>query len=114
MLESFSDKLGEHVTLWYGIVICINPAFSKMIDGTEKPKVPSKFAIPAARYNKFHRNLLNIQVKFLGEFRRTVLNTAHQKCFFGLREMTFGLVNASYSLPKWQAVKLTCSLLQTV
>ena len=26
------------------IVICINPAFTKMIDRTEKPKIPSKFA----------------------------------------------------------------------
>ena len=32
-VESFSAKLGEHV-----IVICINPAFTKMIDGTENPK----------------------------------------------------------------------------
>ena len=45
-------------------------------------------------------NLLNIHVKFLGEFRRTVLNTAHQKFFWGeggggLGEMTFGLVHAT-------------------
>ena len=33
------------------IVICINPAFTKMIDGTEKPKIPSKSAKRAARYN---------------------------------------------------------------
>ena len=39
-------------------------------------------------------------------YRRTVNNPAHQ-IFFGLVEMTFGLVHASYSLPKWQAVKLT-------
>ena len=31
------------------IVICINPAFTKMIDGTEKPKIPLKFAIHAAQ-----------------------------------------------------------------
>ena len=43
-VESFSAKLGEHV-----IVICINPAFTKMIDGTEKPKIPLKFAIHAAQ-----------------------------------------------------------------
>ena len=47
-VESFSAKLGEHV-----IVICINPAFTKMIDGTEKPKIPLNFAIHAARYNEF-------------------------------------------------------------
>ena len=50
-LESFSAKLGEHY-----IVICINPAFFKMIDGTEKPKIPSKFVLRAARYNEFRCN----------------------------------------------------------
>ena len=29
------------------------------------------------------------------------------KSIFRLVEMSFGLVHASYSLPKWQAVKLT-------
>ena len=29
------------------------------------------------------------------------------KNFGGLVEMTFGLVNASFSLPEWQAVKMT-------
>ena len=29
------------------------------------------------------------------------------KKFLGLVEMNFGLVNASHSLPEWQAVKLT-------
>ena len=29
------------------------------------------------------------------------------KIFFGLVEITFGLVRASYSLPEWQGVKLT-------
>ena len=45
----------------------------------------------------------------------------NQSCsskFFGLVEMTFGLVHASYSLPEWQAVKLTfvspCFLLDQV
>ena len=38
-------------------VICINPAFTKMIDGTEKPQIPSKFAKLAARYNEFHCKL---------------------------------------------------------
>ena len=37
------------------IVICFNPTFTKMIDGTEKPKIPSKFAIRTAQYNKFCR-----------------------------------------------------------
>ena len=39
------------------IVISINPAFTKMIDGTEKPKIPSKFAMWAARYNEFRCKL---------------------------------------------------------
>ena len=45
---------------------------------------------------------------FLGNLnnRGTVINPAHQ-IFLGLVEMTFGLVHASYSLPEWQAVKLT-------
>ena len=34
-----------------------------------------------------------------------VINPVHQT-FFGLFEMTYRLVHASYSLPKWQAVKL--------
>ena len=29
------------------------------------------------------------------------------KTFFGLVEMMFGLVNVSFSLPEWQAVKMT-------
>ena len=29
------------------------------------------------------------------------------KKFWGLVEMTFGLVNASFSLPEWEAVKMT-------
>ena len=36
------------------IVSCINLAFTKMIDGTEKPKIRSKFAKRAAQYNKLH------------------------------------------------------------
>ena len=54
-------------------------------------------------------NLPDGQVNFLGgnsNYRRTVINPAHQ-IFGGLVEMTFGLVHASYSLPEWQAVKLT-------
>ena len=34
-----------------------------------------------------------------------VINPVHQNVF-GLVEMTYRLVHASYSLPKWQAVKL--------
>ena len=31
-----------------------------MIDGTEKPKIPSKFAKRAARYNEFRYNLITL------------------------------------------------------
>ena len=54
-------------------------------------------------------NLPYGQVISLGgnsNYRRTVINPAYQ-IFGGLVEMTFGLVHASYSLPKWQAVKMT-------
>ena len=34
------------------IVICVNLVFTKMIDGTEKLKIPSKFAKRAVRYNE--------------------------------------------------------------
>ena len=52
-------------------------------------------------------NLPNGQVNFLGEFK--LLKNCKQSCssknFCGLVEMTFGLVDASYSLPKiWQTV----------
>ena len=41
-------------------------------------------------------------------YRRTVINPVNQKMFWGYNvEMTCGLVHASYSLPEWQAVKLT-------
>ena len=54
-------------------------------------------------------NLTNRRVKFWNSnYRRTVLNPAcSSKFFFGLVEMTFGLVHVSYSLPKRQAVILT-------
>ena len=42
------------------IVICINPAFTKMIDGTEKPKIPLKFA-------NMRRNTMNFAVKRQGK-----------------------------------------------
>ena len=56
-------------------------------------------------------NLPNGQVKFkyFEEFnlqKKCEVNSAHQK-IWGLVEMTFGHVNASFSLPDWQAVKMT-------
>ena len=53
----------------------------------------------------FVLNLPDGQVLFFGEIQIT--EGANQKGFLGLVEMTCGLVHASYSLPKWQAVKLT-------
>ena len=38
--------------------------------------------------------------------RRTVKSILRVKKFLGLVEMTSGLVNASFSFPKWQAVKM--------
>ena len=40
-------------------------------------------------------------------YRRTVINPAHQEKIFGLVEMTFWWAKASYTLSEWQAVKLT-------
>ena len=45
----FSAELGEHIT-------CINPTFTKTVDRTDKPKIPSKFAIRTAQYNEFRCN----------------------------------------------------------
>ena len=53
-------------------------------------------------------NLLDGQVMFFEEFdkqKNCEINSASQK-FLGLGEMTSGLVNASFSLPEWQAVKM--------
>ena len=53
-------------------------------------------------------NLPNGQVTSFGELKSQ--DNCLKIFFFGLDEMTFGLVHTcmcSYSLPKWQAVKLT-------
>ena len=42
----------------------------------------------------------------LNSWKNSEINSATQK-MLGLVEMTFGLVNASFSLPEWQAVKMT-------
>ena len=54
-------------------------------------------------------NLPDGQVKFFGKFKlQTDCNQSCQsKRVLGLVEVTRGLVHASYSLPEWQAVKLT-------
>ena len=45
------------------------------------------------------------QVEYFEEFNLQK-NCEIKKCW-GLFEMTFGQVNASFSLPEWQAVKMT-------
>ena len=54
-------------------------------------------------------NLPDRQVVFWGEFK--LQKNCNQSCssifFFRLVERTLGLVHARYSLPEWQAVKLT-------
>ena len=54
-------------------------------------------------------NLPNGQVMFFlrnSNNRRTVKSILLIKKRLGLSEMTSGLVNASFSLPEWQAVKM--------
>ena len=53
-------------------------------------------------------NLTDGQMMFFEEFEKQKnceINSALQKAF-GLVEMTSGLVNVSFSLPEWQAVKM--------
>ena len=53
-------------------------------------------------------NLPDRQVKFFEEFKlqkNCEINVLIRK-FLGLVEMMFGLVNVSFSLPEWQAVKM--------
>ena len=55
-------------------------------------------------------NLPDEQVKYSEKFnlqKDCEINSVYQKKFGGPVEMTFGLVNASFSLPIWQAVKMT-------
>ena len=49
-------------------------------------------------------------MKYFEEFnlqKNFKINSADQKIWGAQVEMTFGLVNASFSLPEWQAVKMT-------
>ena len=52
-------------------------------------------------------NLPNGQVRFVEEFKlqKNCEINLLIKTFLGLVEMMFGLVNVSFSLPEWQAVK---------
>ena len=54
-------------------------------------------------------NLSNGQVKVFEKFflQKNCKINLLIKTFLGLVEMMFGLVNVSFSLPEWQAVKMT-------
>ena len=54
-------------------------------------------------------NLPDRQVKVFEEFKLQKYCQINLliKTFLGLVEMMFGLVNVSFSLPKWQAVEMT-------
>ena len=52
-------------------------------------------------------NLPDGQMKTLGEFKLQKNCNHSSRIFFGLVKMAFGLLRASYSLPEWQAAKLT-------
>ena len=54
-------------------------------------------------------NLPNGQVKFFEESKLQMNCEINLlvKTFWGLVEMMFGLVNVSFSLPEWRAVKMT-------
>ena len=51
-------------------------------------------------------NLPDGQVMFFEDNRRTVKSILLVKKFWGLVEMTSGLVHASFCLPEWQAIKM--------
>ena len=54
-------------------------------------------------------NLRDGQVKFFEEFKlmKNCEINLLIKTFLGLVEMMFGLINVSFSLPEWQALKMT-------
>ena len=63
------------------IVICINPAFTKMIDRTEKPKIPSKFAKRGAQYNEFRCNVYHRPRKVQAKLNiQCIKQHVHMKC----------------------------------
>ena len=64
-------------------------------------------------------NLTDGQVMFFEEFeyqKKCEINNFIRlnKKLLGLVEMTSGLVNANFSLPKWQAVKIILCTLQSL
>ena len=61
-------------------------------------------------------NLPNGQMKFFEEFKlqKNCEINVLIRTFLGLVEMMFGLVNVSFSLPEWQAVKMTFFALRQI
>ena len=59
-LESFSAELGDRAC--YPDCDLHTPPFTKMIDGTDKPKIPSMFAKGTAQYNEFRYNISKIKL----------------------------------------------------
>ena len=76
------------------------------IEGRVRQRGASGFCY---RASEFCYNLPDGQVKFFEESRlkRNCEINLLIKTFLGLVEMMFGLVNVSFSLPKWQAVNVT-------
>ena len=95
------------------------PSPSSFLKLPNRPKttiIPCKQGAKKVVYDSpelvdFVLNLPNGQVKFLEEFKlqeNCEINSAHQlKSVLGQVEMAFGLVYASFSLPEWQALKMT-------
>ena len=50
---------------------------------------------------------IRLSILWNSNYRRTVKSISAHQNVFGPVEMMFGLVNVSFSLPKWQAVKMT-------
>ena len=61
----FLSSLEQELAKPRYIVICINPAFTKMIDGTKIPKIPSSIYL---RVFYLYRRLLSVPCQFLRPF----------------------------------------------
>ena len=67
-------------------VICINPAFTKVIDGTKKPKISSKFAIRAGWYV----NQSELLTRFSTDFMSLPWNFCHWGADVSPMKLPFG------------------------
>ena len=90
-----------------------NPVFTPPINQPERAKkVVSNSPVLvdfASGLVNFVINLPDGQVTFFEEFKlqKNCEINLLIKTFLGLVEMMFGLVNVSFCLPEWQAVKMT-------